>query len=188
MSFPTSTDMQATIECVTDMVNKVVDAHADEVDELTKRLDEIKNLDSVKKDMEKTLAAVDKEEKPDKVPSALDMANKIMARRRLPELKIDAPHRDEKTSLKNSMPPEGMNEIMTASYWGHGDIIRVLVEAGGDVNAQTKDGITALMLASYMGFKEVVDVLVKHGADVNMKDHKGNSALMYAIIGMSDFE
>jgi hypothetical protein len=188
MSFPTSSDMQTTIECVTDMVNKVVDAHADEVDELTRRLDEIKSLDMAKKDMEKTLASVDKEEKPVKVPSALEMANRITERRRLPDITIHAPKRDEKTSMKNSMPPEGMNEIMMASYWGHGDIIKVLVEAGGDVNAQTRDGITALMLASYMGFKDVVKVLVDHGADVNLKDHKGNSALMYAIIGMSDFE
>jgi hypothetical protein len=162
----------ANIKTTIASVNETVE---EEMDDLTKRLQDIKNLELEKTEMQKTLTAV-------------ELADKIVGRRKLPALELGGPKKDEKVSMKENMPPGDMNALMAASYWGHKDIIEVLVSAKCDVNATTRDGITALMLASYMGFKEVVDVLVEHGTDVNQRDCKGNCALMYAVIGLSDME
>ena len=45
--------------------------------------------------------------------------------------------------------------------------VKRLIEAGADVNAQSKAGWTALMLASEKGHIDIVKLLVEEGADVN---------------------
>jgi len=55
-----------------------------------------------------------------------------------------------------------------------------LIEAGIDVDAQTKDGATALMLASRTGHSEITRMLMEAGAEVNTQDHNGFTALMIA--------
>ena len=63
------------------------------------------------------------------------------------------------------------------------DIVTMLLDAGADVNAQTRSIIntdTALMRAA--DFRpDIGDVLIERGADVNMKDESGVGALFRAI-------
>ncbi|KAK1943746.1 putative ankyrin repeat protein [Phytophthora citrophthora] len=63
--------------------------------------------------------------------------------------------------------------------------VRILVNAGVNLNAEKEDGMTALMLAAMNGRSDVVRVLVDAGANVNLKDKNGFTALMYAN-GRSD--
>lgn len=46
------------------------------------------------------------------------------------------------------------------------DCVKVLVEAGADVNAKTKDGKTPLHLAKFKGQREVAEYLMSHGVDL----------------------
>jgi ankyrin repeat protein len=60
-------------------------------------------------------------------------------------------------------------------------VIRLLIEAGADVNAQHQIGLTALMMASAKGYSDVVTVLLKSGADPAIKSSTGGTALSYAL-------
>ena len=59
-------------------------------------------------------------------------------------------------------------------------MVNVLVEFGGNVNAQNSTGMTPLMFASIQGHCEIVRVLLQHGTLVNIVDKKDSCALVHA--------
>ena len=69
---------------------------------------------------------------------------------------------------------------------GSEDIVHVILEAGGDINAgpSTEDGRTALQAAASSGNLDIVRLLLRKGADVNASPGKvrGVSALQAASI------
>jgi ankyrin repeat protein len=70
--------------------------------------------------------------------------------------------------------------IFPAAYGPHPEILRVLLKAGANVNAQDDDGETALHRAAHYGYVETAQVLLEFGADKNLKDKWGNTPLMSA--------
>jgi len=69
--------------------------------------------------------------------------------------------------------------LMVAAFYGHADVIKLLLDHGADVNAKTSKGSTALMAAAE--HVDVVKLLLDHGAEVNAKTSKGSTALMNAV-------
>ena len=72
---------------------------------------------------------------------------------------------------------------MLAASGGYTDLVRELIRAKADVNAQRVDGMTALMLAAFYGQADAARLLVRAGADVNLAVKRYNSeytALWYA--------
>ena len=59
-------------------------------------------------------------------------------------------------------------------------MVNVLVEFGGNVNAQNSTGMTPLMFAAIQGHCEIVRVLLQHGAIVNIVDNKDYCAMAHA--------
>ena len=70
--------------------------------------------------------------------------------------------------------------LLHAVRAGQLPVVRVLIEAGADLNIRDQDGRTALMEAA--GRKEAMPALdlVAAGADVNLADREGWTALMFA--------
>lgn len=64
---------------------------------------------------------------------------------------------------------------------GHFESVRVLVEAGADVNAIAADGKNALGLAIFNGSYDIADYLVDAGSDVNQADAQRFTPLFWAV-------
>ena len=100
----------------------------------------------------------------------------------------------------------GNTPLMTASFYGHIEIVKYLIDEGADVNASRLYGnITALNEASQRGHDKIVQLLIKHGAidsslidasavgdlekvsklieqgsDINQRAYRGTTALLKA--------
>ena len=60
--------------------------------------------------------------------------------------------------------------------------IKILKEAGADINVKNDYGITPLMVACSRGTNiEVIDYLIENGANIKQLDHYGSDAFMYAM-------
>ena len=69
---------------------------------------------------------------------------------------------------------------MVATYNGHPEVAKYLIEKGADVNHADKNGATALLGAAQEGHPEVAKYLIEKGADVNHADKDGDTALKFA--------
>ncbi|MBY6411773.1 ankyrin repeat domain-containing protein [Rhodococcus sp. BP-252] len=75
--------------------------------------------------------------------------------------------------------------VMLASYHGHAETVRVLVERGADVNRPNDKGQTPLAGAVFKGEDDVVQALVEGGAD----PHGGHPSAIDAarMFGREDY-
>jgi ankyrin repeat protein len=86
---------------------------------------------------------------------------------------------------------DGLGEGQTAlmhvveSFFATGkraEVVKMLVEAGANINLKGKDGRTALMCAAMAGYADSIQALIEAeaGADLDAKDDNGNTAMMLA--------
>jgi ankyrin repeat protein len=83
----------------------------------------------------------------------------------------------------NARDKRGYTAVIWASAWKQTEIVKLLIEAGADVNVQgDRDRRTALMHAAVSGdeYVEMAKLLIEAGADVNAQDENGCTALMLA--------
>ena len=60
------------------------------------------------------------------------------------------------------------------------EMIKILIQAGGDINSQNEDGFTPLHVASMKGLVKAINSLIQAGADVNCQNRIGSTALHVA--------
>jgi ankyrin repeat protein len=68
------------------------------------------------------------------------------------------------------------------------EAVKVLVEAGADLNAVNEGEFTALHAATFRGWNEVVQYLVEHGADIDARDYRGRTAFRIAEGAKQSFQ
>ncbi|KAJ6470172.1 ankyrin repeat-containing domain protein, partial [Mycena vulgaris] len=78
------------------------------------------------------------------------------------------------------LPQYSKNEIIVASYYGHTEIVGILLEKGADVNAAGGYYGSSLQAAAAQGHTEIVGILLEKGADVNAAGGKYGSSLQAA--------
>ncbi len=69
------------------------------------------------------------------------------------------------------------NILYFATQVASAEIVKLLVDAGADVNAADKDGFTPLMSAAGRMDADIVNCLLEHGADFRLKSRAGFTAL-----------
>lgn len=76
-----------------------------------------------------------------------------------------------------------MTPLMIASADNNLEIVKMLVEAGANINQKNKEnGKTALMYAAALGYLEVCEYLLNQKQIlINAKDKEGKTALMHAV-------
>lgn len=89
--------------------------------------------------------------------------------------------------LDAGMPANLTNEkgdtlLMLASYHGHVDATRLLLEKGADPERRNDRGQTPLQGAAFKGEMEIAALLLDHGAAVDGAGEDGRTALMMAAM------
>ncbi|HEY8563559.1 MAG TPA: ankyrin repeat domain-containing protein [Pyrinomonadaceae bacterium] len=77
---------------------------------------------------------------------------------------------------------KGNSLLMLASYHGHLETTRVLLEHGADPQLANDMGQIPLAGAAFKGDAAMTRLLIDHGADVNARSPDGKTALMFAAM------
>uniref|UniRef100_A0A8C2FM32 Uncharacterized protein n=1 Tax=Cyprinus carpio TaxID=7962 RepID=A0A8C2FM32_CYPCA len=75
---------------------------------------------------------------------------------------------------------EGWTALRSAAWGGHKESVRLLLEAGADIDGCDSDGRTALRAAAWGGHEEILLTLLDHGAQVDRSDREGRTPLIAA--------
>jgi len=80
----------------------------------------------------------------------------------------------------------GLTPLMTAAFWGHTEIMKLLLQKGADIKKKGPNGTTALGLVCRdieLGIQEAVrsaKLLLENGAPTDAQDDDGDSSLIAA--------
>ena len=84
-------------------------------------------------------------------------------------------------TLLTTFPKQGLTPLLFAARQGAVDAVRVLADAGADLNLGDPDGITPMILAIRNGHYDVAAALVEKGANVNAADAAGRTPLYMSV-------
>jgi uncharacterized protein len=93
---------------------------------------------------------------------------------------------DEDPALANAWAEDGFQPLGLASFFGHLDAARLLVERGAEVNSASRNDFKVMPLHSAVAEKdpdtryEIAKLLLEHGADPNARQQDDYTPLMAA--------
>lgn len=102
---------------------------------------------------------------------------------------------ENKPTLISSYSPDGFTVLGLASFFGHYDIVKFLLEKGANPNLASTNQFKVAPIHSACAISnyEIAEILIKHGADVNAKQmqsvtplhsaaHNGSTKLVKLLI------
>jgi uncharacterized protein len=94
-----------------------------------------------------------------------------------------------KRELVNQFSPDGFTPLGLASFFGHLDTVRLLLDKGAKVDVPSKNSLKAVPLrsASVAGHLEVSKLLIARGANVNALGEGGETPL-HEVAGVGRIE
>lgn len=81
------------------------------------------------------------------------------------------------SNLNEKDPFGGSSPLITAALFDKKEMVKVLLDAGVDINFQNNDGSTALHVAAFFCRPEIVKLLLDKGADKTIQNRFGATAL-----------
>ena len=75
---------------------------------------------------------------------------------------------------------EDLSLLMSAVMSEHFEIVRILLDAGAEVNHPNEDGATPLIDAAMLPNRAIVHLLIQRSANIDAQDDEGTTALIYA--------
>jgi len=94
----------------------------------------------------------------------------------------------DKPGLLSVKDEDGYTPLHRASYSGHVDVMRELLNAGADPSATTMEGWTPLHSACRWNQAAGAELLLAHGAPLNLTTQGGQTALHLAAFGTNSRE
>ena len=85
-------------------------------------------------------------------------------------------HLEAGTNINEKDPFGGSSPLISASLFDKPEMVKVLLDAGADINFQNNDGSTALHTAAFFCRPEIVKMLVDKKADKTIKNKYGATA------------
>ena len=123
-------------------------------------------------------------------PAALDLAAKLFDLARAGDTPALTPYISAGIP-KNLTNASGDTLLMLASYHGHAETAKMLLDAGADANVLNGRGQSPIAGAVFKGHDEVVRVLYRGGADVTLGQpnavdcahmfHRGNCLKLFGV-------
>ena len=74
----------------------------------------------------------------------------------------------------------GWSHLYAAAYFGHKEVVQLLLESGAEVNVTSRSGWTPLHCAAGKGYRDCVKILLEKGAMPNTKNNWGQTPQIVA--------
>uniref|UniRef100_A0A915KH15 Uncharacterized protein n=1 Tax=Romanomermis culicivorax TaxID=13658 RepID=A0A915KH15_ROMCU len=92
-----------------------------------------------------------------------------------------------KISKEHTHPATGATPVHVAAAKGYCKVLRILLQAGAEVNAKDRDGWTPLHAAAHWGEREACEILVEHNANFQEINNMGMTCVDVADPDLIEF-